>query len=295
MPIKSMTGFARDDASVGRYSWFWEVRTVNGRGRDVRMRLPQGYEFLEDACRTLANEVIVRGSCNISLKVERLTGEQEIRLNETALVQISRAIRRAEMIIDAGEPRLDGILALRGVLEVKEPEHSPGEMEEFTAAISASLKNALNKIVDARLSEGRHLAQAISQQIDQIERLVERVEASPNRTAEAIKARLGDQVRKLIGSDSGLNEERLYQEAVMIATRADVEEELIRLRAHIASVRELLASDETVGRKLDFIAQEFNREANTICSKSNALDITTAGLDMKTIVDQMKEQVQNIE
>jgi uncharacterized protein (TIGR00255 family) len=295
MPLKSMTGFARDDGAAGRYTWFWEVRTVNGRGRDVRMRLPLGYEFLEEACRPLVNDYIVRGSCNVSLKVERLTGDQEIRLNEAALVQIARAIRRTEMLIDAAEPRLDGILALRGVLEVKEPEHSAEEMAEFTAAVQDSLRTTLEKVVAARIGEGGHLIAALSQQLDQIERLVGIVQDSPARAPEAIKARLAEQLRRLTDGDNKFSEERLYQEALLIATRADVEEELTRLRAHIASVRSLLASEEAVGRKLDFIAQEFNREANTICSKSNALDITNAGLEMKTIIDQMKEQVQNIE
>jgi uncharacterized protein (TIGR00255 family) len=295
MPLKSMTGFARDDGAAGRYTWFWEVRTVNGRGRDVRMRLPLGYEFLEEACRPLINDYIVRGSCNISLKVERVTGDQEIRLNEAALAQIARAIRRAEMFIDAAEPRLDGILGLRGVLEIKEPEHSAEEMAEFTAAVLDSLRKSLEKVVVARVDEGAHLSEALSQQLDQIETLVSVVQRSPARSPEAVKTKLAEQLRRLFDGDNKFNEDRLYQEAVLIATRADVEEELTRLRAHIASVRGLLASEEAVGRKLDFIAQEFNREANTICSKSNALEITNAGLEMKTIIDQMKEQVQNIE
>jgi uncharacterized protein (TIGR00255 family) len=290
-----MTGFARDDAAVDRYSWFWEVRTVNGRGRDVRMRLPQGYEFLEEASRPLINDYIVRGSCNITLKVERVTGDQEIRLNEAALTQIAKAIRRAEMIIDVAEARIDGILALRGVLEVKEPEHSDEEMAEFTAAALDSLRRALQKVVAARSAEGAHLANAITQQLDQIEQLVARVEASPARTPDAIKAKLAEQIRRLLDGEAKFDEDRLHQEAVLIATRADVEEELTRLKAHVASVRAMLGEREAVGRKLDFITQEFNREANTLCSKSNALDITNAGLEMKTIIDQMKEQVQNIE
>jgi uncharacterized protein (TIGR00255 family) len=295
MALKSMTGFARDDGSIGRYNWFWEVRTVNGRGRDIRFRLPPGYENLEESSRALLNKYIVRGNCNLTLRVERITGDQEIRLNEAALTQIARAIRRTEMVIDAGEPTIDGILGLRGVLEVSEPEHSKEELDEFTAAVLKSLESAVQKIVAARRSEGEHMQAALSSHLDQIEQLTNQIETSETRSPEVIKQRLQDQIRKLLDNDSGFNEERLHQEAVLLATKADVEEELIRLKAHIVSARELMEQDEAVGRKLDFLTQEFNREANTICSKANAIDITKAGLELKAVIDQLKEQVQNIE
>jgi len=290
-----MTGFARDDGSIGRYSWYWEVRTVNGRGRDIRMWLPTGYDKLEALARTLIGENIIRGNCNLTLKVDRITGNQEIRINENGLKQVARALRKAEMFIDAREASMDGILALRGVLEVVEPEHSPRELEELEKALYESLEKAMSKIVQARADEGAHLFEAISGHIDQIEKQLAVIERSKSRTTDAIQARLRELVQKLLDSDTGLSEERLHQEAVLLATKADLEEEVIRLKAHIVSARDLLHKEGSVGRKLDFLAQEFNREANTICSKSTAIDVTNAGLELKTIIDQMKEQVQNIE
>lgn len=290
-----MTGFAREDGAVGRYSWFWEVRTVNGRGRDIRLRLPTGHEELESKCRVLVADRIIRGNCNLTLKIERVTGNQVIKINENALKQISRAMRKAELFLEAGPPTMDGILALRGVLEIVEPEHAPHELEELHEAVLDSLQKALAKVQSARLDEGRHLYKAISSQIDQIEDRVEIIKNSKSRSVENIRKRLDEQLKKLLDADTGLAEERLYQEAVLLASRADIEEELVRLDAHIASARELLAVEGAVGRKLDFLAQEFNREANTICSKSNAIDVTNAGLEIKTLIDQMKEQVQNIE
>ncbi len=295
MPIKSMTGFARGDGSIGRYSWFWEVRTVNGRGRDIRLRLPAGYDELERKSRALVANYITRGNCNITLKIERLTGDQVLKVNENALKQVARAIRKAELFVEASEASMDGILALRGVLETVEPEHDPQEFDELNKAVLDSLITTLEQVKQARIDEGKHLFNAISTHIDEIETNVELITRSKSRSAQAIRTRLQEQVQKLLDSDVGLSEERLHQEAVLLATKADLEEEIVRLRAHIVSARSLLAEDGPVGRKLDFLAQEFNREANTICSKSNAIDVTNAGLELKTVIDQMKEQVQNIE
>ncbi len=295
MAVKSMTGFARDDGAVGRYNWYWEIRTVNGRGRDIRMRLPPGYDKLEAQARSLVAKNIIRGNCNLTLKVDRITGNQEIKINENGLKQVARAIRKAEMFVDAGQPSIDGILALRGVLEVVEPEHSPSELEELEEALLTSLNIVMDKVVQARDDEGQHLFEAISSQIEQIETHLCIIENSKARSVEAIQARLQEQVKKLLDTDTGLSQERLHQEAVLLATKADLEEEVVRLKAHIVSARELLLVDGAVGRKFDFLTQEFNREANTICSKSTAIDVTNAGLELKTVIDQMKEQVQNIE
>ncbi len=295
MAVKSMTGFARDDGAIGRYNWYWEIRTVNGRGRDIRMRLPPGYDKLEAQARSLVSKNIIRGNCNLTLKVDRITGNQEIKINENGLKQVARAIRKAEMFVDAGQPSIDGILALRGVLEVVEPDHSPTELAELEEALLASLNIAMDNVVKARNDEGQHLFEAISSHIEQIEIHLAIIENSKARSVEAIQARLHEQVKKLLDTDTGLSQERLHQEAVLLATKADLEEEVVRLKAHIVSARELLLVDGAVGRKFDFLTQEFNREANTICSKSTAIDVTNAGLELKTVIDQMKEQVQNIE
>ncbi len=291
-----MTGFARDSGTIGRYSWFWEIRTVNGKGRDIRLRLPPGYDDLEARCRKIVSDYIIRGNCNLTLKVERITGDQMIKVNEVALKQIARAIRKAEMFVDANSPSIDGILGLRGVLEVVEPEHSPEELKEFHKAVTASLETGLEKVVVSRQEEGKHLYDAVSSHIDRIEESLSVIEQSPSRQPEKIRARLKEQIKRLLEDDNNLpDENRLFQEAVLLATRADIEEEIVRLKAHIISARKLLESSGSIGRKLDFLTQEFNREANTICSKSNAIDVTNAGLQLKTVIDQMKEQVQNIE
>ncbi len=295
MAVKSMTGFARDDGAIGRYNWYWEIRTVNGRGRDIRMRLPPGYDKLEAQARTLVAKNIIRGNCNLTLKVDRITGNQEIKINENGLKQVARAIRKTEMFVDASQPSIDGILALRGVLELVEPEHSPTELAELEEALLASLNIAMDNVVKARNDEGQHLFEAISSHIEQIETHLAIIESSKARSVEAIQARLHEQVQKLLDTETGLSQERLHQEAVLLATKADLEEEVVRLKAHIVSARELLLVDGAVGRKFDFLTQEFNREANTICSKSTAIDVTNAGLELKTVIDQMKEQVQNIE
>ena len=295
MAVKSMTGFARDDGAIGRYNWYWEIRTVNGKGRDIRMRLPPGYDKLEAQARSLVAKNIIRGNCNLTLKVDRITGNQEIKINENSLKQVARAIRKAEMFVDAGQPSIDGILALRGVLEVVEPEHSPSELEELEEALLGSLNIAMDNVVQARDDEGQHLFEAISSYIEQIETHLLVIENSKTRSVEAIQARLQEQVQKLLDTDTGLSSERLHQEAVLLATKADLEEEVVRLKAHIISARELLLVEGSVGRKFDFLTQEFNREANTICSKSTAIEVTNAGLELKTVIDQMKEQVQNIE
>ncbi|MCP4936863.1 MAG: YicC family protein [bacterium] len=295
MAVKSMTGFARDDGAIGRYNWYWEIRTVNGKGRDIRMRLPPGYDKLEAEARSLVAKNIIRGNCNLTLKVNCITGNQEIKINENGLKQVAKAIRKADMFVDASQPSIDGILALRGVLEVVEPEHSPSEREELEQALLASLNMTMDKVVLARNDEGQHLFEAISAHIEQIETHLAEIENSKTRSVKAIQARLQEQVQKLLDTDTGLSQERLHQEAVLLATKADLEEEVVRLKAHIISARELLLVEGAVGRKFDFLTQEFNREANTICSKSTAIDVTNAGLELKTIIDQMKEQVQNIE
>jgi len=295
MTIKSMTGFSRSNGATGRLSWHWEVRSVNGRGLDIRLRLPAGNEALEPKAREAVGRHITRGSVSVSLSITHETGGQQLRLNEAALQQVAKAAERIRELTDVKPPRADGLLALKGVLEVVDEEEDPQALEARGNAMLQSLEEALVSLVEARAAEGARLATVLSGHVSEIERLVERIEKSPARTPAAIEARIREQVARLVGSDAGLDPARLHQEAVLIATRADVEEELKRLHAHIASARELLLEDAPVGRKLDFLAQEFNREANTVCSKAGDVEITRAGLALKTVIDQWREQVQNIE
>jgi uncharacterized protein (TIGR00255 family) len=295
MTIKSMTGFARADGSAGSTSWHWEVRSVNGRSLDLRLRLPPGFEGLEPRIREAVAKRLNRGSLSINLNVKRSEGVSQIRLNEAALRQVLVALDKLQTMADVEAPRADGLLGIRGVLEFVEAEEGEDAARARTEATLTSLGQALDGLVAARAGEGRRLEAVIMEQLVAIEKLVAVVQRSPARAPEAIRQRLREQVNRLLEPGAPLDETRLYQEAALLATRVDVEEELKRLSAHIAGARELLVSSEPAGRRLDFLAQEFNREANTLCSKANDAETTRAGLELKAIIDQMREQVQNIE
>ncbi|RTL71858.1 MAG: YicC family protein [Hyphomicrobiales bacterium] len=296
MTIKSMTGFARTEGHAGSVSWAWEVRSVNGRGLDLRLRLAPGYEVLEPRAREIAARNLVRGSVTINLNVKRSEGVTQIRLNEPALAQAIAALDAVRARLPASAPpQAEALLGIRGVLEVVEAEESPDDAGARQEAMLAGLDAALRALVKMRAEEGARLADIIAQQLAGIEGLVHKVAASPAHGPEAMRQKLKDQVARLMGEASALDEGRLYQEAALLATKADVEEELQRLRAHIEAARALLRSKEPAGRRFDFLAQEFNREANTLCSKSADAEITRHGLELKAIIDQMREQVQNIE
>jgi uncharacterized protein (TIGR00255 family) len=293
MTLNSMTGFARADGSVSGVRWYWEVKSVNGRGLDIRVRLPQGHDQLEPKVREAAAKRFARGSLTINLNAQRDMGAVDVRVNEAALAQILKAVEEVRRLTGAPPPSADGLLALRGVLEVNEADGSLGE--QTAAAMLVSLEQALAALQHARADEGQRLTAVLSSLIDEIDRLTKLVKASPSRTPEAIRARLSEQVAKLTDTGPALDPARLHQEAILLATRSDVEEEIQRLTAHVASARALLAERAPAGRKLDFLAQEFNREANTLTSKAIDMDVSRAGLALKTVIDQLREQVQNIE
>jgi uncharacterized protein (TIGR00255 family) len=295
MTIKSMTGFARADGTAGPVSWHWELRSVNGRGLDIRLRVPPGFEALEPRIREAVAKRISRGSVTVNLSVKRTHGQSEIRLNETALKQVLAAVETLRATAPVAAPSAEALLNVRGVLELVEPEESEAETAQRTEAMLASLDAALEGMVRARADEGGHLKAIVVRQLAEIERLVEAVEGLPARAPAAIRQRLKEQLARLVEAGTSLDETRLYQEAALLAARSDVEEELKRLTAHVAAARQLLGAEEPAGRRLDFLAQEFNREANTLCSKAADADTTRAGLELKAVIDQMREQVQNIE
>lgn len=295
MAVKSMTGFGRVEGSTPSMAWTWEARSVNGRSLDIRMRLPPGFDALEPKVRERVSAQFARGSVNLSLTVTRTTAGGEIRINREAMRAVAEAVAMMRAAIP-GETHvnIEGLLALRGVLDVAEPTETEAEAEARTAAMLATLDAALKSLASARAAEGRRLEAVLAAQINHVEALVAQVTRSPARTAEAIGKRLKEQVERLTGQP-GFDPARLHQEAMLIATRIDVDEELKRLTAHVAAARDLLGASEPIGRKFDFLTQEFNREANTLCSKANDADITRAGLALKAVIDQMREQVQNIE
>lgn len=295
MTLQSMTGFARSDGALDGTSWHWELRSVNNRGLDLRLRLPSGFEGLEPKVRERISKAIARGSVNASLSVTRRSRATDVRLNQSALDRVLAIATRLADETGAEKPRVEALLALKGVLDIADDADDETAQAAETVAVLAGLETALAGLVAARREEGSRLKVVLGQQIDDIARLSAAIAASPSRTVEAVRARLAEQVARLVETGQGLDPARLHQEAVLLATRADVEEELKRLNAHVEAARALLGEEGAIGRKLDFLAQEFNREANTLTSKAADQEIARAGLALKVVIDQLREQVQNIE
>lgn len=288
-----MTGFARTEGALGPARWHWEIRSVNGRGLDFRFRLPPGFDLLEPRLREGVHKRLARGSINATLNMQREASTAAIRLNEAALLQVVAAADRAAELTGWERPRLEALLAVRGVLEVAEADDAGNDT--LVKALIASFESALDALLVSRRTEGARLAEILQSQLRQIEGHVASAAVSPARSVEAIRRRIADQIARVLDTTPTLDPVRLHQEAALIATRADIEEEIKRLGAHIAAARELVAAADPVGRRLEFLAQEFNREANTLCSKANDPEITRSGLQLKAVIDQLREQVQNIE
>ncbi|MCX5511976.1 YicC family protein [Kaistia algarum] len=295
MTLMSMTGFARAAGAGFGYRWTWELRSVNGKGLDVRLRLPPGHDHLDQPARERIASRLHRGSLQAGLSLQREASATTLKVNEELLASLLDLMRRVGSEIAAAPPTLDGILSIRGVIETVEAEDDPATASALATRILDDLDTALAELAVARAREGAALGAILTARMDEIERLRLAAETAPARTPEAIRARLTEQVAALLGASPALDPGRLHQEAVLLATRADIREELDRLEAHVAAARDILAEGGAVGRKLDFLAQEFNRETNTLCSKANDRSLTSIGLELKAAVDQLREQVQNLE
>jgi uncharacterized protein (TIGR00255 family) len=295
MALSSMTGFARSHGASGPYVFEWELKSVNAKGFDLRMRLPPGWDELEAFAKKRAGEVLARGTVYANLNIKRASSASTIRINEEVLASIVKMAGVLAGKIDAVAPSIDGLLGIKGVIEVVEPESDEAEDKAAKAAAAAAFEQALSDLVAMRRREGLTLGQVLSQRMDEIELLAKRAEAAPGRKPDAIKARLAEQIAALLESSDRFDPDRLSQEAIMIAAKADIREELDRIASHISQAREMIGKGGPVGRRLDFLAQEFNREVNTCCSKSNDLELTNTGLEMKNVVEQFREQVQNLE
>jgi uncharacterized protein (TIGR00255 family) len=295
MALSSMTGFARSHGTSGPYAFEWELKSVNAKGFDLRMRLPPGWDEIEAPARKRAAEVLSRGTVYANLNVKRAGALSTVRVNEEVLASIVKIAGVLAGRIDAVAPSIDGLLAIKGVIEVVEPESNEEEDKAAKLAVAMAFDEALTALVEMRKREGVTLGQILSQRMNEIETLAQKAEAAPGRKPEAIKARLAEQIAALLESSDRFDAERLNQEAVMIAAKADIREELDRIASHVSQAREMIAKGGAVGRRLDFLAQEFNREVNTCCSKSNDLELTNTGLAMKNVVEQFREQVQNLE
>ena len=295
MVLSSMTGFARSHGASGPYAFEWEVKSVNAKGFDLRLRLPPGWEELEAFAKKRAAEVLSRGTVYANFNVKRANAQSTVRVNEDVLASVLRVAASLANKIDAVAPSIDGLLAIKGVIEVVEPEADETEDKAAKDAAAAAFEQALTNLVEMRRREGSALSQILLQRMDEIERLAKKAETAPGRKPEAIKVRLAEQIAVLMETSDRFDPDRLSQEALLIATKADIREELDRIASHIAQTRDMIAKGGPIGRRLDFLAQEFNREVNTCCSKSNDIELTNTGLEMKNVVEQFREQVQNLE
>ncbi len=295
-----MTGFARwegaleEGGSATAARWSWEIRSVNARGLEARFRLPPGFDYLEPALRKSLAGVLSRGAVTVSLSLRRTNAAARFRLNEEALVQVLQIIEALRLRIDCDKPRADQILAVNGVLERSDEEADADATDRLGAALLGDFANALERLKEMRACEGEALASVISGQLDEIGRLSGAARAVEDAAPDAIARRLAALIYDLLAA-AVVAPERLAEEAAVLAVKADVREELDRLEAHVAGARDLVSRGGVVGRKLDFLAQEFNREANTLCSKAATMRLKRIGLDLKSVIDQMREQVQNIE
>ncbi|MGH6892543.1 MAG: YicC/YloC family endoribonuclease [Dongiaceae bacterium] len=295
MTIASMTGFARRQGSIEEFLWSWELKCVNGRNLDVRCRFPAGLDMLDGFVRTACAERLKRGNLSITLTADDKQATPTFRVNEAALAQLSRLLDDLKSKIDAAPPRLDGLIGLKGVLEVEEQAPAPEAAERRMQAMQADFIGCLQDLQQARLDEGKKLTAVTRQHLVEIERLGKAAASSAAAQPAALRARLAKQIAELLPPVVTLPEERLAQEVALLAAKADVREELDRLSAHVAAARGLLDQGGAIGRRLDFLCQEFNREANTLCSKADDLALTNLGIELKAAIEQLREQAQNIE
>lgn len=296
MAISSMTGFARTAGTQDEWSWSWELKSVNAKGLDVRTRLPMGFDGLEVATRGKLGKAFKRGSITVSLTLRQSGGATRYQINRQhlgALVAESKKIAGDNP--DFAPASADGLLGLRGVIEAEDDDAADQDRTELEKLLIISLDEAVTALSGTRGEEGARLAEVLTGFIDTLSSLLAQVAESAEMQPQIIRDRLKAQIADLVSDVGTLDPARLEQEAAIIMTKADIREELDRFAAHIASVREMMEEGGAVGRRLDFLCQELNREANTICSKAHDTSVTRLGLDMKATVEQFREQVQNIE
>lgn len=290
-----MTGFARAEGHAEGFSFVWEIKSVNSKSLDLRFRLAPGLEALEVPLRTLLAEHVQRGALTVNLTAARASGSGALRVNREALAQVTALANELAERHGAAPARADGLLALRGVLESGEAEEADEVRDRRQATLLAAARQAVERLIAVRREEGARLQAVLDARLGEIDALTTAADATAAMQPAAIKARLQTQLAALLESVPALPEERLAQEAALLAAKADLREELDRLKAHVNASRDLLAAGGAIGRRLDFLCQELNREANTLCSKSSDLALTRVGLGLKAAIEQLREQVQNIE
>jgi len=295
MALQSMTGFARHEASYDNAFWVWEMRSVNGKGLDLRIRIPPGFEALEIAAKKLLSSKFSRGNMQISLTLDNSKSQITPTLNEDMADALLEVAKRVQAKTGGEMPSVADLMSMRGVVELGEDDLDEAGREVRQTAVLDSLAEAAKSLIMMREAEGKAVAIVLQTQLATIGKLREQIDQDPSRTPEAILAHMNEQVATFLQGEEKLDPQRLHQEAVVLATKADLQEELDRLTVHLKSAGELLSGVGPIGRKLDFLAQELHRECNTICSKSNSASVTALGLDMKLVIDQFREQIQNME
>lgn len=295
MALSSMTGFARGHGVAGSYAWSWEIKSVNAKGLDLRFRLPPGWDAVEVPARARAAEKLSRGTIYANLAVERKGVQPTAKINEPALGAVLSTLRSLSGKVEAAPASLDGILSLKGIIEITEEDEREEDHRAAEAVIVTAFDQALAELIAMRWAEGATLGRLLSTRLDEIAALAARAEKAPGRKPEAIRARLVEQVSALLSASERFDTDRLHQEAILLAAKADIREELDRLSSHVGQAKRLLADGGAIGRKLDFLAQELHRELNTLTAKANDVDLTNIGLELKSVIEQFREQVQNLE
>lgn len=295
MSLASMTGFARASGANAAWRWAWELKSVNAKGLDLRLRLPPGFDAIETEVRARLGKRLSRGAVYASLSATREKTTPVVRVNADVLASLIAAVSNVPGAERLAPPSLDGLLAVRGVVDVVDEADDEATMREAQAAALAGLDGALTDLLAMRRSEGAALGDVLARRLDRIAELTRAADDNPARKPEAVREKLAASIRVLTDGSTRFDEARLHQEALLLASKADIREELDRLVSHVAAARELLGKHEAVGRRLDFLAQEFGREANTLCAKSNDVSLTALGLELRAEIEQFREQVQNIE
>ena len=290
-----MTGFARASGASGAYRWVFELKSVNAKGLDLRLRTPPGFDRIEGEARARLGRALARGTCFATLSAQREGATLQVRVNREALAAIVSAVREAAEGAGLAPPTLDGILAIRGIVDVVESGDDEPALAAACAGALATLDEATAALVAMRQAEGAALGAILGERLAAIVALTQAADESPARRPEAIALRLAQSVAALLEAGRGFDENRLYQEAVLLAAKADIREELDRLKTHVDAARDLIRMGGPVGRRLDFLAQELGREANTLCAKANDAALTAIGLDLRVQIEQLREQIQNIE
>lgn len=290
MGLQSMTGFARVTGQNDKFQWAWELRSVNGKGLDMRFRIPPGWERLDPIVRAALQKSFKRGSMAINLELKPVAGQQSLQINQDLLGQLVEACKKL-----GEEPRLDRLLNIRGVLENNDDKSDAANDGGLQKKILDSLHEAIASLKSHRGEEGQRTYDMLQDHLAKIGELVPAAATCAGAQPSAIRNKINQQINDLLDKSNAIDEDKLAQEAAILAVKADIREELDRLSAHITAGQELIESGGVIGRKLDFLCQEFNREANTLCSKSSDIQLTQIGLDLKATIDQLREQAANIE